>query len=93
MENVENSSCTHIRHANPNINAKTPRGCEECLQMGSEWVHLRLCLSCGHVGCCDSSPNRHATKHFLGTKHPVVKSYQPGENWEWCFVDEILAEH
>jgi uncharacterized UBP type Zn finger protein len=62
-----------------------------CLAMGDTWVHLRLCLTCGNVGCCDSSKNKHATKHFHKTKHPVVKSFQPGEDWRWCFVDEVLA--
>jgi uncharacterized UBP type Zn finger protein len=64
-------------------------GCEECLQMGAEWVHLRRCLRCGHVGCCDSSKNRHATKHFRATKHPVIQSFQPGEDWKWCYVHEV----
>ena len=63
-------------------------GCEDCLKIGSGWVHLRLCLFCGHVGCCDSSPNRHATRHFHQTKHPVIASYEPGERWAWCYVDE-----
>jgi uncharacterized UBP type Zn finger protein len=63
-------------------------GCEECLAMGDEWVHLRLCLSCGHVGCCDDSKNKHATKHFRKSKHPVVSSLEPGEDWRWCYVDE-----
>jgi uncharacterized UBP type Zn finger protein len=62
----------HLKEVNQNIDAKTPDGCEECLQMGSDWVHLRLCLSCGHVGCCDSSPNKHATRHFKSTKHPSI---------------------
>ena len=64
-------------------------GCEECLLIGSSWVHLRLCLTCGQVGCCDSSPNRHASKHARATGHPVVRSLEPGEAWVWCFVDEI----
>ena len=64
-------------------------GCEECLRMGSRWVHLRLCRICGHVGCCDSSPNRHATKHFHGTGHPVMQSFEPEEEWGWCYVDEV----
>jgi thioredoxin reductase (NADPH) len=64
------------------------RGCKECLEQGGIWVHLRLCLTCGHVGCCDSSPNRHATKHFHATQHPVIKSFEPGEEWAWCYVDE-----
>ena len=63
-------------------------GCEDCLRIGSGWVQLRLCLSCGHVGCCDSSPNRHATNHFQTTGHPIIQSFEPGENWRWCYVDE-----
>jgi class 3 adenylate cyclase len=80
----------HLKEINQNIEAKTPDGCEECLQMGSDWVHLRLCLSCGHVGCCDNSPNKHATKHFKSTKHPIIRSFEPGETWEWCYIDNIL---
>ena len=79
-------TCTHtdqIHDVHPNT-----AGCEECLKSGSHWVHLRLCLSCGHVGCCDSPPNRHATKHFQGTTHPIVQSIEPGEDWKWCYVDE-----
>jgi uncharacterized UBP type Zn finger protein len=64
-------------------------GCEECLKLGSSWVHLRICLSCGHVGCCDSSPNKHATKHFKTTNHPMMQSFEPGEDWVWCYVDEL----
>ena len=92
MNYTNNSTCEHIQQVDPNTNAKTPNGCEECLQMGSEWVQLRLCLSCGHVGCCDSSPNKHATKHFHQTKHPVIKSYQSDEDWEWCYVDEVFKK-
>jgi uncharacterized UBP type Zn finger protein len=80
----------HLKEVNQNIEAKTPDGCEECLQMGSDWVHLRLCLSCGHVGCCDNSPNKHATKHFKSTKHPIIRSFEPGETWEWCYVDNTM---
>src|SRR5258708_1991086 len=65
------------------------KGCEECLKMGDTWVHLRLCMECGHVGCCDSSKNKHATKHFHRTKHPIMRSLEPGENWGWCFVDDL----
>src|ERR1700746_638806 len=65
------------------------RGCEDCLKMGDTWVHLRLCRTCGHVGCCDSSKNKHATKHFHKTKHPIMQSLEPGEDWGWCFVDEV----
>lgn len=67
-------------------------GCEECLQSGDDWVHLRLCLTCGHVGCCDDSPNRHATRHFHATRHPVIKSFEPGEDWAWCYVDEETVD-
>ena len=80
----------HLEEVNQNITPKTPDGCEECLQMGSDWVHLRLCLSCGHVGCCDSSRNKHATKHFKSTKHPIVRSFEPGETWKWCYVDNVM---
>ena len=68
------------------------KGCEECLKLGDHWVHLRLCLTCGHVGCCDSSQNKHPTKHFHATKHPVIRSQEPGENWMWCYVDEVMLE-
>ena len=67
-------------------------GCVECLSMGSRWVHLRLCETCGHVGCCDSSPNKHATAHFHATGHPLVQSFEPGENWWWCYVDDVAFE-
>jgi len=83
------TECSHLGQIKA-VQAKTPDGCEECLQSGDEWVHLRLCLSCGHVGCCDSSINKHATKHFHHTKHPIIRSFQPGEEWEWCYVDEIF---
>ena len=88
----DNQSCVHLDQANQKIAPNTPEGCEECLQTGSSWVHLRLCLACGHVGCCDNSINKHGTKHFHSTGHPVIKSYEPGENWKWCFVDEIFTE-
>lgn len=67
-------------------------GCEECLETGDRWVHLRLCRSCGHVGCCDDSPNRHAWKHFLGTEHPVIEGYDPPEGWGWCYIDEKFVQ-
>lgn len=63
-------------------------GCEECLREGGRWVHLRMCLVCGHVGCCDSSPGKHATKHFHSTGHPVIRSFEPGDTWGWCYIDE-----
>ena len=67
-------------------------GCEECLATGDTWVHLRLCRACGHVGCCDNSKNKHATKHFKKTGHPIITSLEPGEGWSWCYVDEIDME-
>jgi hypothetical protein len=83
-------ACEHaagIRKVTPSA-----RGCEECLRMGSQWVHLRLCRACGHVGCCDSSPHRHATKHFHATGHPIIEGYDPPEGWAWCFVDEQVLD-
>lgn len=67
-------------------------GCEECLKVGGSWVHLRMCQQCGHIGCCDSSPGKHATAHFKETGHPIMKSAEPGESWSWCFVDELTFE-
>jgi uncharacterized UBP type Zn finger protein len=64
-------------------------GCEECLKTGDRWVHLRMCMECGKIGCCDDSPNRHATKHAREASHPIIKSAEPGEDWSWCYVDEI----
>jgi hypothetical protein len=82
-------ACTHLDQI---LEAKpSSAGCEECLRVGDHWIHLRLCLSCGHVGCCDSSKNRHATLHFWATSHPIVRSLQPGENWSWCYVDEVVV--
>jgi Zn-finger in ubiquitin-hydrolases and other protein len=63
-----------------------------CLKIGSPWVHLRLCRTCGHVGCCDDSPNRHATKHFHQTRHPIIEGYDPPEGWGWCYIDEIMLD-
>ena len=83
-------TCTHLDQ----INDVTPsaKGCEDCLKIGDTWVHLRLCMTCGHVGCCDSSKNKHATKHFHATRHPIIKSFQPGEDWGWCYVDEVMFD-
>jgi hypothetical protein len=83
-------TCTHldqIKDVNPSAN-----GCEECLKTGSWWVHLRICRICGHVGCCDQSPNKHATKHFHATGHPIMQSIEPGEDWYWCYVDKVVFE-
>ena len=82
--------CQHETGLMP-VPARAP-GCEECLRTGSSWVHLRLCLSCGHVGCCDSSPGKHATRHFHQTNHPVMASYEPGERWAWCYVDQAEVD-
>jgi monovalent cation/hydrogen antiporter len=85
------SGCGHLRSATEVPQPRTPTGCEECLAEGSTWVHLRLCLDCGHVGCCDSSPRRHASLHFEQEQHPVIRSFEAGEAWRWCFVDEVLG--
>ena len=83
--------CDHLGEIRP-VHAHTPEGCEECLKTGSWWVHLRLCLSRGYVGCCDQSPNKHATGHFHSTSHPIIKSFEPGEDWGWCYVDRLMFE-
>jgi hypothetical protein len=83
--------CKHLDQVH-DVKPGTPNGCEECLATGGRWVHLRLCLTCGHVGCCDNSPGKHATKHFHGTRHALIKSFEPGEDWGWCYVDELFIE-
>jgi CPA1 family monovalent cation:H+ antiporter len=83
--------CEHLATCGPSPNPVTPTGCEECLRDGDSWVHLRLCMECGHVGCCDSSPNRHATAHFHEVGHPVMRSFEPGEAWRWCYVDNVTG--
>ena len=80
-------SCSHLDQIRP-VKPHT-RGCEKRLKLGDDWVHLRLCLGCGHVGCCDASKNKHATKYFHHTKHPIMKSFEPSENWDWCYVDRV----
>ncbi|WP_326641821.1 UBP-type zinc finger domain-containing protein [Streptosporangium sp. NBC_01755] len=82
--------CQHLAEAQ-DPPPHTPQGCEECLAAGDRWVHLRKCLSCGHIGCCDSSPNKHATAHSTVIGHPVVASFEPGEDWRWCYVDKIIG--
>lgn len=81
------SQCTHLSQIS--ITSTDTHVCGECEKMGDRWVHLRLCLECGHVGCCDSSKNKHATKHFHRSKHPLIRSIEPGEAWVWCYVDEM----
>jgi uncharacterized UBP type Zn finger protein len=78
---------TEIRNVTPSAN-----GCEDCLKIGGRWVHLRLCEICGHVGCCDNSPNRHATKHYHATSHPIIKSFEQGEGWGYCYPDDLFFE-
>ena len=81
-------TCSHMDQIK--IKKTNKKVCEECIKMGDRWVHLRLCLLCGHVGCCDSSKNKHATKHFHSAKHPLIRSIEPGEKWIWCYVDEVM---
>ena len=80
-------TCTHLDQIAEVV--PSAQGCAECLRIGSWWVHLRVCLSCGNVGCCDSSPNRHATAHFRATSHPIMQSFEPGDDWAWCYVDGV----
>lgn len=88
---MANNECSHLDQVR-DVDPVTPDGCEECLKMGMGWVHLRMCLSCGHIGCCDQSQGKHATKHFHTTKHPIIRSYEPGEEWGWCYVDDLFIE-
>jgi uncharacterized UBP type Zn finger protein len=81
--------CTHLDTITITELPPETAGCEDCLAVGSPWCHLRLCLACGHVGCCDSSPNRHASAHAHDSGHPLIRSIQPGEDWSWCYVDEL----
>ena len=80
------TNCTHLDHVKTTSTAS--HECEECVKMGDSWVHLRMCLECGHVGCCDSSKNKHATRHFHHSRHPLMRSIEPGESWVWCYVDQ-----
>lgn len=82
--------CEHIS----TINKVKPsaEGCEDCLKIGGRWVHLRMCMHCGHIGCCDSSPNRHATAHYSSTDHPIIRSVEPGERWGFCYPDDAFYE-
>jgi uncharacterized UBP type Zn finger protein len=81
--------CAHVDQVR--ITTTHTHVCEDCIKTGDTWVHLRLCLECGHVGCCDSSKNKHATKHFHASKHPLIRSIEPGENWVWCYVDDEVV--
>jgi uncharacterized UBP type Zn finger protein len=89
MSAPDAKSCSHldqIREVEP-----SGEGCKECLEMGDKWVHLRLCLTCGHVGCCDSSKNKHASRHAEEAGHPIARSLEPGEDWRWCYIDETFV--
>ena len=81
--------CTHLGEVVVRELPFEVEGCEDCLRYGSKWLHLRICLTCGHVGCCDDSPNRHATAHHRATSHSIIRSLEPGEDWSWCYVDEV----
>ena len=86
---MNGDSCTHLDDITvSNLPASVP-GCEDCLRDGGKWLHLRICLTCGHVGCCDDSPSRHATAHYHATAHPIIRSLEPGEDWSWCYRDGI----
>ena len=85
------ASCTHLEKINMEVKPSAA-GCEDCLKTGGSWVHLRTCLICGHVGCCDSSQNKHASQHYRDTGHAIVQSFEPDESWIYCFVDEVAFE-
>jgi hypothetical protein len=83
--------CTHLETIEITPPASV-EGCEDCLKIGGTWLHLRICMQCGHVGCCDSSPNQHASKHAAASTHPIVRSMEPGERWYWCYEDDVAFE-
>jgi CPA1 family monovalent cation:H+ antiporter len=85
------AECVHMQTVPVPEPAAGAQGCEECLKIGQEWVHLRKCLECGHVGCCDQSIGKHATAHAASTGHPVIRSFEPGEEWRYCYPDEAIA--
>jgi uncharacterized UBP type Zn finger protein len=85
------NQCSHLDQVR-DVDPRTPNGCEECLKAGTRWVHLRMCAGCGHVGCCDQSQGKHATGHYRETHHAVMRSFEPGEDWGWCYVDELFME-
>jgi uncharacterized UBP type Zn finger protein len=86
---MSDESCTHLSTVMVTELPASVDGCEECLATGGVWLHLRICLECGHVGCCDDSPSRHATAHHHSTGHPIIRSLEAGEDWSWCFIDQI----
>jgi hypothetical protein len=83
------SVCSHLDQIGVHELPPEVDGCEDCLSSGGAWLHLRICLTCGHVGCCDSSPNRHSTAHQHATEHPIIHSLEPGEDWSWCYLDDV----
>jgi uncharacterized UBP type Zn finger protein len=83
------SVCSHLDEVEVRQLPGQVDGCEDCLASGGKWLHLRICLTCGHVGCCDDSPNRHATAHHHASSHPIIRSLEPGEDWSWCYVDDV----
>lgn len=86
-------TCSHLDQITAEAPDLTrPTGCQECLESGTIWVHLRRCLSCGHIGCCDSSTNQHASRHYEATGHPLIVSHQPGENWGWCYPERLFLD-
>ena len=86
------AACTHLDLITVTALPASIAGCEECLKIGSPWLHLRMCETCGKIGCCDSSPNKHASRHAREDGHPIARSAEPGETWSWCYVDEIGFE-
>jgi hypothetical protein len=87
-----NAVCTHLDQVRVSEPPDRIEGCEDCLAIGGSWVHLRMCQTCGRVGCCDSSPNQHASKHARAVGHPILRSVEPGEHWSWCVIDELGFE-
>jgi uncharacterized UBP type Zn finger protein len=88
---MTNLDCSHLDTIVADVAPSSP-GCEDCLRIGSQWMHLRRCMACGHIGCCDNSPMRHATAHFHESDHPIIQSFEPGEDWLWCYVDDLAFE-
>jgi len=85
---IDAQECSHTNQVRDVV--PSAEGCEDCLKIGDEWVHLRLCMTCGHVGCCDNSKNKHATRHYHEVGHPLIKSFEPGEDWIFCYIEEVL---
>lgn len=90
---METKPCTHMDQVKLTEPEGEVAGCEDCLRIGGTWVHLRMCLSCGHIGCCENSPNKHALKHFGETEHALIRSVEPGESWGWCYEDEVFIKN